>query len=555
MAIPTVFAPVKPQDFTLNPVRVHKTYRFNGATLIDSSSGYLIHDAVHTSLKTPIGTQKAANDPTNSFDGSYQHIIWKSLDHMYYRDPYNPTTTREHSNRRYTFKFLNYSASVLSVPYMDYGEEIKPGSVFITQSGYYLSDDANGNIYDVSIDTGSYTNRYALVGYWGFNELFRKTKYQSGQVDHSTYHYISNVYQVDRPAILHNIKINKGVPIDGVSSGTHAEFFGNSYVLTYNYPNLNFYTYEDFTISFWVNAPATQSNTLTDTNTIISKNGSVVKQVHGFLTKPSPNDIMQTYEYVSSSLESSIIDRYPYRFEIYNHTSPNSGKIKFTRSDGIHQTVLTSSTAITDAYHHIAVTKVGNLLSLYVDGVLDSSGSDATLNPGNDYNLVFGADSHEMERGFSGSLDEVRIYNEGYTSDTIQTLADNVSGSMYQTAVVGNVFYKGGKLVISPLNPKYNDTLKGGWSLMYKGTHTIYQYEVLCRIKKGSFNLTYNPTARIHHTSDLLISDMTGSLLLPYVTAVGLYNSQGDLVAVGKMGQPLQMRDDVDMNILIRWDT
>ena len=74
------------------------------------------------------------------------------------------------------------------------------------------------------------------------------------------------------------------------------------------------------------------------------------------------------------------------------------------------------------------------------------------------------------------------------------------------------------------------------------------------RIKKGSFNLSYNPTARQSFKSDLLIDEMTGSLLLPYMTTIGLYNDEGDCVAVAKMGQPVQMRDDVDINILVRWD-
>ena len=121
MAIPTVYSTVKPQDFTLKPFRGHKTFELSSATLTSTSSGYNLVDAVHTSLKTPIGSSKANNDPTNSFDGSYQHIIWQSYNHLYYKDPYNSFATFEHANRRYTYKFLNYSASILSIPYKDYG--------------------------------------------------------------------------------------------------------------------------------------------------------------------------------------------------------------------------------------------------------------------------------------------------------------------------------------------------------------------------------------------------------------------------------------------------
>ena len=40
----------------------------------------------------------------------------------------------------------------------------------------------------------------------------------------------------------------------------------------------------------------------------------------------------------------------------------------------------------------------------------------------------------------------------------------------------------------------------------------------------------------------------------PYITTVGLYNEQAQLLAVGKLAEPLQKRDDIDMNIVLRWD-
>ena len=49
---------------------------------------------------------------------------------------------------------------------------------------------------------------------------------------------------------------------------------------------------------------------------------------------------------------------------------------------------------------------------------------------------------------------------------------------------------------------------------------------------------------------DLFIS----GTLKPYVTTIGLYNKNYELVAVGKLAQPVQKRDDVDMNFVVRWD-
>ena len=46
---------------------------------------------------------------------------------------------------------------------------------------------------------------------------------------------------------------------------------------------------------------------------------------------------------------------------------------------------------------------------------------------------------------------------------------------------------------------------------------------------------------------------MSGTLK-PYITTVGLYDEQARLLAVGKLAQPIQKLDDVDMNFVVRWD-
>jgi hypothetical protein len=41
----------------------------------------------------------------------------------------------------------------------------------------------------------------------------------------------------------------------------------------------------------------------------------------------------------------------------------------------------------------------------------------------------------------------------------------------------------------------------------------------------------------------------------PYITTVGLYNDKGQLLAIGKLGTPIRKRDDVDLNIIVRFDS
>jgi len=176
---------------------------------------------------------------------------------------------------------------------------------------------------------------------------------------------------------------------------------------------------------------------------------------------------------------------------------------------------------------------------------------------------MFGARNQRGDNQYVGLLDEVRFLDKAFydeNGDLDTTFYSNISNSdyAYNTAIVGNVFYRKGCIVISPLNNYYKDLLTGDFTITYKGTHVIYQYEVLCRVRKGDFNLSMNPSARKSPKSDLLIDDFVNvdedEALRPYASSIGFYNTQGDLVAVGKLGQALQMRDDVDINILVKWD-
>ena len=185
------------------------------------------------------------------------------------------------------------------------------------------------------------------------------------------------------------------------------------------------------------------------------------------------------------------------------------------------------------------------MFKLYQDSIAISSGSKILNGAYNKHSLQFGL--------FDGNLDEIRFYNTAYSPNTILTLANNSNQSPYQTGVVGNVFYRRGNIVISSFDPKYLNIFNtADWTCKYRGTHTIYQRELLVRIKKSQFNLSQNKTALQNYKTDLLIPEMVDGTLLPFFTTIGFYDDEKNLLAVAKMNQPIQLRDDVDLNILTK---
>jgi hypothetical protein len=49
--------------------------------------------------------------------------------------------------------------------------------------------------------------------------------------------------------------------------------------------------------------------------------------------------------------------------------------------------------------------------------------------------------------------------------------------------------------------------------------------------------------------------DRTGSYLAPYITTIGLYDEDGELAAIGKLGKPIKNLIDWPINIVVRFDT
>jgi hypothetical protein len=153
--------------------------------------------------------------------------------------------------------------------------------------------------------------------------------------------------------------------------------------------------------------------------------------------------------------------------------------------------------------------------------------------------------------------------------------------------VMGNVFYSHGIITIT----RDTDTsrigmLDSNWQLNYQSTNTIYENEILLVVDEDEFNTSTNPTAvnfvnlqNVEYTTSFegtkrtskydaaIIKpeflayeysasiDPTGSYKAPYVTTIGLYDENMDMVAVAKLATPIKSTPDLPVNFLVRIDT
>jgi hypothetical protein len=178
-----------------------------------------------------------------------------------------------------------------------------------------------------------------------------------------------------------------------------------------------------------------------------------------------------------------------------------------------------------------------------------------------------------------------------------------------QNIKIGNVFYTQGIIV---LTRNAASLLNADWDLNFKSTKTIYEHEYLLIVNEDEFNVSQNPSAVVteggeytsfvdssgnthrvyskqpvkyirkksilengntldyRYTSSVSSSthfagfehydlsssiDSTGSFLTPFITTIGLYDDNCDLVAVAKLPQPIKSEKDIPVNFIIRFDT
>jgi len=95
------------------------------------------------------------------------------------------------------------------------------------------------------------------------------------------------------------------------------------------------------------------------------------------------------------------------------------------------------------------------------------------------------------------------------------------------------------------------------YTISFKNEHTIQETSVQCTVHEDEFNMSYNPsllTDKLNHSSSL-VDFATGSEFTPYSTGLGLYDDDGNLLAVGKFGKPVPMSKKTDMNFVLKFDT
>ena len=566
---PTVFRPIRSNDFQQRNFKAYKNYRITSDNFI-TSSGYVHHNAIYKSTPIHVGVNDLGYAENNLLDNTNRHVIWHSLNHRYYEYPYDPARSAELTNISETNKHLYESASSLSLPYFEVGERIKPGSVtgtFTHGSSYILQDDTFGNLRDVAISTSSFASASRNILYMTFNKEFESSS--PVQTQYNTDNFVTST----GPIMLGT----SGLP----TSGQSFQNLGTSRIRIPHESKFNrFNNTDDWTISFWHNSGFGLSYP------IISKVGVGTETYFDSIDK-----IVKTRDnvrFIPNITGSYTNTRTPFvigHSRIGSGASNISGSWHFQASNGSTALHISSSghdhqflSSLTKhAWKHVCIRNSNSVCQIFVNGKPSgTSGSLPTGTTANNDDIIIGSyiSGSQVYAGADNKLAELRMFDYAASDIEIASLSNRhyISGSLFQTNTAGNVFYRNGEIVISSPMSKYNTgsgAFGNTFDVTYKGTHTIYENEVLIRVPKDQFNVSMNPSATFIPATNKILSQaeeantLPGELIKtmfvkgiakPYITTIGLYNDNAELLAVSKLAQPIQKRNDIDTNFIVRWD-
>ena len=154
------------------------------------------------------------------------------------------------------------------------------------------------------------------------------------------------------------------------------------------------------------------------------------------------------------------------------------------------------------------------------------------------------------------------IYPHGIVTLTGNETIYYYLNSGLTSAVYSSSIYSGSSIYGEILDWNHvvsNFVTSSNFTCSFSSSYTIYETQYKCTIRENEFNLTLNPSALLgsYNTgskSGILNDNVTGSYFDPYITTIGLYDEQQNLLAIGKLAQPLPSSPTTDTTILINID-
>jgi len=166
--------------------------------------------------------------------------------------------------------------------------------------------------------------------------------------------------------------------------------------------------------------------------------------------------------------------------------------------------------------------------------------------------------------------DSIQPYSFNYTfisASTTHSLTDDGEGNLVSASInVGNIIYPHGLAIITNQGLASGSIDVTNVTCSFSSSYTIYETQYKATIRDNEFNYTLNPTVvsssysvsgswyNFVYPTGSVYDYVTGSYFSPFITTIGLYSDNQELLAVAKLAQPLQASNTTDTTIIINLD-
>ena len=195
--------------------------------------------------------------------------------------------------------------------------------------------------------------------------------------------------------------------------------------------------------------------------------------------------------------------------------------------------------------------------------ITDHSGSDGYLvnSPVGEYGVLYatassGADVLAANQKYPVGL---LFYQAGVAVLSGSIFHDDAKGGILHatntdsTELIFDGSYTGFDMVTGSTIGVVSDSIRNRiYSLQFNNTVELNSTIYFCRINHNEFNYSTNPT----YLSGSKIRTKTESTDVPvsYITTVGLYNDNNELLATAKLSEPLKKTPDTELTLRVRLD-
>jgi hypothetical protein len=213
--------------------------------------------------------------------------------------------------------------------------------------------------------------------------------------------------------------------------------------------------------------------------------------------------------------------------------------------DEIKKGTFALTLGVTEAYDQAGGVMVDRVL------IQDTSGSDGYLvnSPVGEYGVLFATNDVGSQLSTEDSKCGLIFYQAGVcvlTSSIFQSLlADpcdmNTANEHMDAILTGSTI------------PQVANALRNRiYNLQFNNTVELNSSVYFCRINHNEFNYSTNPTYL--SGSKIRVKTQASDLPVSYITTVGLYNDNNELLATAKLSEPLKKTSDTEFTIRVRLD-